>query len=406
MRMLILIWLFLMAGGLGALLLRKDSGYALLSWDVWTVEMSLAMLLLIMLLLFTAVYLLIRLMTQIFELPTRLHDWRHRHQIRRAQQSLTRGLLQLAEGEWGKGEHSLVQHAEQSETPLLNYLAAARAAQSQGAHDRRDAYIRLAHQHMPTADVAVSLTQAELQLADQQLELALATLKHLRGIAPRHRYVLRLLAQLYEQLSDWSQLLELLPELRKHKVLDNEHLSQLEIRIHTALQDQAARTDSLDQSWRQMPKKLRQNQQLLLNYATHLHDMDQDAIAEPLLRRSIKKSWDQQLVLLYGLLNGENPKQQLNCAEALLEQQPLDPVLLLTLGRLSLKDKLWGKARAYLEASIGASGPLEAYQELGHLLETMDKPDAALAVYRDGISKMEAAMPKHLGHLTAVSSGV
>jgi hypothetical protein len=37
---------------------------------------------------------------------------------------------------------------------------------------------------MPSADVAVSLTQAELQLADHQLEQALATLKHLRSVAP------------------------------------------------------------------------------------------------------------------------------------------------------------------------------------------------------------------------------
>ncbi len=408
MRMLMLVWLFLMAGGLGALLVRKDSGYALLSWDVWTVEMSLATLLLMALLLFASVYLLARLTARIFEMPSRLQHWQHRHQTRRAQQSLTRGLLQLAEGEWEKSEHSLVQYAEQSETPLLNYLVAARAAQSQGAHDRRDTYIRLAHKHMPSADVAVGLTQAELQLADEQLELALATLIHLRGIAPRHRYVLKLIAQLYERLGEWKHLLELLPALRKHKVLDNEQLSQLEIRACMALLDQAAAAGSLDQAWSQMPKALQQNQQLVLNYATHLRAMNQDPVAEPLLRQSIKKNWDQQLVLLYGLLDGEDPKQQLNCAEALLEQQPHDPVLLLTLGRLSLRDKLWGKAKSYLEASIGASGSVEACQELGHLLETMGEPGKALAVYRDGIDKTAAGssirLPKHLGHLTTVSS--
>ena len=408
MRMLILVWLFLMAGGLGALLIRKDNGYALLSWDVWTVEMSLATLLLIALLLFAAVYLLIRLVARVFEAPTRLQGWRRRRKTRRAGQSLTRGLLQLAEGEWAKSEHSLVQYAEQSETPLLNYLVAAKAAQCQGAHDRRDAYIRLAHQHMPSADVAVSLTQAELQLEDEQLEMALATLVHLRAIAPRHRYVLSLVAQLYARLGDWEQLLELLPQLRKHKVLDDEQLSQLEIKARMALQDKAAATGTLEQAWNQLPKSLQQDQRLLLNYATHLHEMNQDGIAEPLLRSSLQRDWDQQLVLLYGLLNGEDIKQQLKCAEALLEQQPADPVLLLTLGRLSLKDKLWGKARSYLEASIDASGPVEAFQELGHLLESMGKPDSALAVYRSGIRKTATAstteLPKNLGRMTTSSA--
>lgn len=408
MRMLILVWLFLVAGGLGALLIRKDNGYALLSWDVWTVETSLAMLLLIVLVLFTAVYLLIRFMARVFDTPTRLQGWRRRRKTRRAGQSLTRGLLQLAEGEWEKSEHSLVQYAEQSETPLLNYLVAAKAAQCQGAHDRRDTYIRLAHQHMPSADVAVSLTQAELQLADEQLEMALATLIHLRAIAPRHRYVLRLVAQLYERLGDWDKLLELLPQLRKYNVLDDEQLAQLEIKAHVALQDQAAGKGTLEQAWRQLPKSLKQDQRLLLNYATHLHRLKQDTIAEPLLRSWLEKGWDQQLVLLYGLLNGEDLTRQLKCAEALLQQQPLDPVLLLTLGRLSLKDKLWGKAKSYLEASIDASGPVEAYQELGHLLEAMGEPDKALAAYRAGIGKTATAntinLPKNLGRLTTISA--
>ena len=87
-----------------------------------------------------------------------------------------------------------------------------------GEHERRDAYIRLAHENMPSADVAVSLTQAELQLADHQLEQALATLRHLRSVAPKHTYVLRLLRRLYEQLGDWEHLRELIPELRRRKV--------------------------------------------------------------------------------------------------------------------------------------------------------------------------------------------
>ena len=52
MRMLVYAALFLLAGGAAALLLRGDSGYALLAYDVWTVELSLATLSLIILLLF------------------------------------------------------------------------------------------------------------------------------------------------------------------------------------------------------------------------------------------------------------------------------------------------------------------------------------------------------------------
>jgi HemY protein len=59
---------------------------------------------------------------------------------------------------------------------------------------------------------------------------------------------------------------------------------------------------------------------------------------------------------------------------------------LLTLGRLSLRARLWGKARGYLEACIAREGPAQAYRELGQLLERMREPERALEVYRGGLS--------------------
>ena len=72
---------------------------------------------------------------------------------------------------------------------------------------------------MPSADVAVGLTQAELQLAHQQYEQALATLMHVRSLSPKHNYVLKLLKKLYENLGEWKKLEEILPDLRRRKVI-------------------------------------------------------------------------------------------------------------------------------------------------------------------------------------------
>ena len=48
----------------------------------------------------------------------------------------------MAEGKWNQAERRLTAHADRAETPLLNYLGAARAAQLQRAYDRRDRYLR------------------------------------------------------------------------------------------------------------------------------------------------------------------------------------------------------------------------------------------------------------------------
>jgi HemY protein len=297
------------------------------------------------------------------------------------------GLIELAEGNWSGAEKRLLKYAEDSETPLLNYLAAARAAQHQGAHERRDHYLRLAHQGMPAADIAVGLTQAELQIAHRQMEQALATLTRLRDIAPRHTQVLKMLMHLYERLQDWEQLRALLPELRKRKVLAAEAADALEARMHSELLVRAARgldTTALHGAWGRVPRRLTHNVDLVLAYAHQLHRLAQDDEAESLLRGALKKSWDERLVDLYGRLQA-NVRQQLATAEDWLRDRDRNPVLLLTLGRLAMRNSLWGKAREYLEASIGVAPSVEAYQLLGSLAEHLNDNALMTFSYRKGM---------------------
>ena len=389
MGLLIKLWLVLVVGAGVGIALTHDSGYVLLAYGRYTVEMSLALFGLLLALLFAALVLAIRLVSRTLGMPRELRAWQARHSAQLARQAMTRGLLDMSEGNWRDAERRLVRHADNAETPLLNYLVAARAAQLQGAADRRDRYLRLAHECMPSAGVAVGLTQAELQLADRQLEQALATLRHLRRIAPRHDYVLRLLRRLYEQLNDWDNLRELIPELRRRKVGAADELQQLETRTHRALLEQAFLANDrkrLDAAWADVPRSLREHPQVLGDYAGYLQEAGRDAEAETLLRDGLRKHWEPGLVETVGLLEVDEPGRLLSEMESRLATHPDDPTLLLTLGRLSLRAQLWGKARGYLEASIARNGPAQAYRELGQLLERMHEPEAAIDVYRRGLA--------------------
>ena len=403
MKGLLKIWLIILAGaGIGAVVVH-DSGYVLLSAGVYTVEMSLALLLMLLVAAFAGVYFLIRLFVRTRRLPGDVRNWKQRRGARLAQNAMTRGLLEMSEGNWQTAEKRLVRYADRSETPLLNYLAAARAAQLQGEHDRRDAYIRLAHENMPSADVAVSLTQAELQLADHQLEQALATLRHLRTVAPKHTYVLRLLRRLYEQLGDWEHLKELIPELRRRKVESADDLRSLELKTHRRLLEQAFPSSDrkhLPQVWAGVPKALKSDPQIVSDYAGYLQERGQDEEAEKLLRDALKQGWNAQLVELYGLLECKEPGKHLSRLEKFLKEHPEDPTLL-TLGRLSMRAQLWGKARGYLEACVNRNGPVEAFRELARLLEHMGEEDNALQIYRQALTaddhSRKIPLPAHIG---------
>lgn len=385
MKILIYGLVALLAAVAVALLALPDPGYVLIGYGDWSVETTLVVLAVVLVLLYVAV----RFLAGLRRMPRGLVRWERHRKEKRARNALNRGLIELAEGKWAAAEKRLVRHAATSDNALITYLAAARAAQQQGAHDRRDHYLRLAHGSMPEADVAVGLSQAELQIAHGQMEQALATLRHLREIAPRHGYVLKMLMKLYLRLNDWQSLRSLLPELRRRKVISEEEHDRLNLEIHQALLEQAARhgdLEALHEAWGWLPKSLAQDEQLLLIYVTQLRERGEAEAAESLLRGAIRQRWSQRLVYLYGQLEGGDVQRRLDEAEAWLRDHDKDPVLLLTLGRLCLANQLWGKARAYLEASVQIAPTVETNQALGSLLEQLGESDKAMDCFRQGMA--------------------
>jgi len=388
MKLLIYILCVFFVAVIAGLLAEQDPGYVLVGRGFQTIEMSLSLFITLQILLFAALYFLARFISRTWSMPEKLREWRQRSRSKKALDASRKGLIELAQGRWKQAERALTRHVNDSEVPLLNYLSAARAAQKLNAPERRDHYLSMAHKSMPDADMAVELTQAELQIAHGQPEHALATLVHLRSIAPKHTHVLLLLTRLYEQLSSWGDLENLLPDLKKYKVLEKHEYQRLSIHVYHALLDIAAaskKAHHLNNVWQRMPGKLRDRHEMIFHYAKHLIELDEHERCEQLLRDTIKRNWNSQLVQLYGLVKSSNPEKQLTHAEAWLKGRENNPDLLLTLGRLSLNNKLWGKAKSYLETSLGYGPKAETYKELGVLLERLDEKDAAADCFRKGL---------------------
>lgn len=393
MKLLAFIIVSLTTAVSAALIAKKYPGYVLVDVNGWTLETTLMLALVVVGLCFIALYYLIRFVGNLWRIPQDFQQWYRLRQANQAHQSLTRGLIALAEGKWQSAEKNLLKHAGSTQGSLLNYLAAARAAQEQGAYERRDRYLKDAHQQMPSADIAVGLTQAELQLNQNQREQALATLRRLAQLSPKHTQVQKTLALLYGDLGDWQHLIEMIPGLRKHKVFSPDEIQQMEIMAQQRLLSLTVKADeaSLHEAWFHLPRHLQEQESVLIHYVQLLHDnqllmdsQDNDLL-EPLIRKALKKKWNESLMYYYGVLQGVDPKGQLNYAEAWLATHENNPTVLLTLGRLCLRNGLWGKARGYLEASIGAGKLPEACNELGNLLEQMGESGAAMQCYRAGL---------------------
>ncbi len=307
----------------------------------------------------------------------------------KARDALSNGLIELAEGRFDKAEKLLLQQVKHSDNALLAYLAAARAAQQQGAHERRDSYLRKAHASTPTAEIAIGLTKAELQLAHNQYEQALATLTLLYELAPKHAYVLKLLGKTYQLLSDWEKLKDLLNDIKKQGVLSTEKMLSLEIETWKGLLSNRTylkNYEHLTSLWNDTPHHLKTLPDMVEHFARMLIKIGASGKAEEVLRHYLNSAWHESTIILYSELDVLVENKQLDAAETWLKEHQHNAYLLLGLGKMCVGRSLWGKARNYFEASIAISPMPESFLQLAMLLEEhMNEPELAQENYRQGL---------------------
>lgn len=312
------------------------------------------------------------------------------------QQRTARGLVDFIEGNWKQARQQLIKSAKHSDMPMINYLAAARSTYELGNDKEATELLHLAQQSNPDSALAVALTQVRMYLVDKKYEQAMANLKRAREIAPTHPVVLELLQQIYWQLRDWAALTELIPDLRRYKILPETEIEALEEKIYTELLIKAGgkgESSLVQQAWDQVPKNCRQHNSVFLAYVKQLIVANDQVNAENLLRKQISQHWDEELVNFYGRVIGKDPHRQLLFAKDWLQDRPGNAVLLLTLGRLSLANKQWPEARDYFLASLQFRKTAETCGELARLLYALGESDKAANYYQQALAESENALP-------------
>jgi HemY protein len=381
--------LFLVIVVLGAVLLvRDDPGVVLLRYRDYSVETSLAFALVALIVVVIAIYYCVRLLRGLWRLPRGMQRRSQNRRFSKARRQLNQGLIDLAEGRFEQAENHLVRLVDFSDSPLVHYLAAARAAQLQGKHDERDSYLKAAHEARPDAELAIGVTQAELQLAHQQTEQALATLTHLHSVAPRHDYVTMLLARAYHELKDWQALVEILPDVRRKKLIKEAKLVEMEVAGYCGILELATSSQSsFDKAWSRIPKALQADARMIHLYLDLMADHRwHNNHAEQLALKSLDKQWDDGLIEVYGRFQAKDANAQLARVEKWLDDFGHNENLLLALGRIAVRARLWGKAQGYLEASIGAKATPAACLALAELFEQqLQQPVKAAEYYQQGL---------------------
>ncbi|ARU54473.1 putative protoheme IX synthesis protein [Oleiphilus messinensis] len=385
----------LLLGTLAGTLMLHDAGYVRVSLGHYMFESSFWFALCLIIGLFATIYLIFALLFRSLRGFQGISQWIDRKSQDAANREVTKGMLEYTEGNWPKALKHLKGSASKANSPIVNYLAAAQAANEQGlVHDAEEMLQKA--REVPGSELAVGLTEAQLMVNNNQLESAVEKLKTLHSLAPQNPQILRQLKALYSQLQDWPQLTQLIPELRKKKIFVASELDELEQQCWTNVLQETTESiqktmgssynpAQLEAVWEKIPSDLRKSEPLLLAYSASLRAIKHDDRAEMLLRKTLKQNWNDQLVLEYGLIRFSSPIEQLETAERWLESRPGNAELLLTVGRLALRTEGWHKAREYFEASLKFKKRMETYAELSRLCAHLGQLEQSTEYFMQGV---------------------
>ncbi|MDO8890690.1 MAG: heme biosynthesis HemY N-terminal domain-containing protein [Sulfurimicrobium sp.] len=118
-----------------------NTGYVLLVYPPYRIELSLNLLLTLLAAAFFIAYGLLRIARRVLRLPAHVRAFKEQRQQDKARSAMTEGMQNFAAGNYAAAEKHAAHALELGETPELNALIAARAAHELKAFDRRDAYL-------------------------------------------------------------------------------------------------------------------------------------------------------------------------------------------------------------------------------------------------------------------------
>ena len=387
-RWFLLLLLSLLATSLLFSQFDDGGGYLLIAMANKQIEMSLLVASVLNILLFVALFILLRIIRAVFGGQHGLVSWARKQ---RSMNRTTQGLIAFVEGRWDFARKTLARSAGNSPTPLINYLFAARASSGAGDSKAVDGFLKQAELSTKGADVAIGLTQAELQIQNNQFEQALATLIRVKKIKHKHPEVLRLLLRVYCQLNDWDQVLALLPSLKN---IDRFSADELLTLARQACREKLKRAASLPDSknlldqWRQLPNNYKKDQQLVICYVEqlilrHLYDD-----AEQILAEKIQRHYDVALVSLYGDIVSTKLTQQLTLVEKLLPTHANDAVLLLAVGKIHLALGKVQSAEEFFKRSFSQKQMPETAVQLGRVYAQRGQYQKSSEAYAKALSGM------------------
>ena len=363
-----------------------NDGYLLLVLPPYRAEVSLNLFVLALLVLFLTLYGVLRALSVTFGLPQRAREYRERRQHDLAAGVFQDAVRLLFEGRFGQALKKATEAHKAGTAPGLSALIAARAAQRMRESEKQQGWMEHAKLDDPRTEAATLMLEAEMMNEARRFDEALAALDRLQAKQGRHIAALRLELRARQGAGDWDGVLKLARQLVKRDALPVEVVREIRTQAHLA---NIARRESdkprLIAYLRALPEDER-GTRVALAAAKALAALGAESEAQKLIEAVLDGSdddaWAPELVSIYGRLAGGDQMARIAKAEAWLRRHPEQASILIALGRMCFRKRLWGKAQTFLDASLALEVTQEAHLELARLCDQLERPEQANKHYR------------------------
>ncbi|MEO5677940.1 MAG: heme biosynthesis HemY N-terminal domain-containing protein [Usitatibacter sp.] len=366
-----------------ALLARNSTGYVVIFSGHQRIELSLNLLAFLVLAGYFAFYFLARMVTTLIAIPAKVRDYRAQRTAARLRQSLNDALLAFFQGRYASAEKSAAAALTGDETKGVAAIIAARSAHELGRFNEREQFLDHAKGSAPDVDQARLTTLADLLVSQGRHEEALGVLKDLSSRDARNLRLLRLKLQAEQALRHWDDVLDTVAALGKLGGIGPAESAGVRRAAHLGnLNRKAQDAAALAAYWKQMPAEMRTDAAVAAPAARYHLALGANAEAQAIIEQALEREWNPSLVALYGDAAGADALPQIERAENWLRANARDPALLLALGKLCMRQALWGKAQSYIEASLALEATHDGHMTLAALMEQIGKPQEAVLHFR------------------------
>jgi HemY protein len=108
MMRLLIIFLILLASVWVGVQLTHDPGYLLITLHHWSIETTLGIAILALLIAFLLFHGLLSLISKLGRFPSAVRDWQTKRRVLKAQAKTRQGLIEFSEGYWSQAQHHLI----------------------------------------------------------------------------------------------------------------------------------------------------------------------------------------------------------------------------------------------------------------------------------------------------------